>query len=85
MLRLEVEWVDSGTFRANGWESLDEILPHARIGTVTTVGLLAHEDDETLYLALSHDPDNEHYFGIQAIKKSNILSRVVLRARRKDA
>jgi len=80
-LRLEVDWLDSGAQHTAGWNSKEEILDILKIGKVTTVGLLFHETEDTLYVALSYDPDNENYFGVQAIAKQNILSRRILRAR----
>lgn len=74
----QVTWVDSGSIHAEGWETKENILLHNKIGTVTTVGIVMHEDDTTLYIALSYDPDNKHYFGVQAILKSCIQARVPL-------
>jgi hypothetical protein len=82
MLRLQVEWLDSGTIHTGeGWSSKEEILNVTHIGTVTTVGILFHEDPDTLYLALSYDKEHEHWYGVQAINKKNIVKRVVLRER----
>jgi len=72
---LRVTWTDSGTFHSDGWQRKDEILSKLGIGTVVSVGILFHEDDDTLYLALSYDPDHNTYYGVQAIQKSSILSR----------
>jgi len=72
---LRVTWTDSGTFHSDGWQTKEKILSKLGIGTVVSVGLLFHEDDETLFLALSYDPDHDTYYGVQAIQKSSILSR----------
>ncbi len=72
---LKVTWIDSGTYHADGWEKKEEILERARIGKVVSVGILFHEDDDAIYLALSHDPDHDTYFGVQVIQQSSILQR----------
>jgi hypothetical protein len=81
MLRLQVEWIDSGTISQMGWMQKEEILATTKIGKVVTVGVLFHESEDTLYIALSYDPEHEHWYGVQAINKTSIIKRVVLRER----
>jgi hypothetical protein len=81
VLRLEVHWIDSGTAHSDGWQTSDAIMERVRIGKVITVGLLMGETDDTLYMALSYDPDHDQYINAQAIAKSSIISREVLRQR----
>ena len=70
-----VEWLDSGSFYNEGWSSKEEVLGKLKISTVISVGIVMHETTDTLYLALSYDPDGSAYYGVQAISKDAILSR----------
>lgn len=82
MKRVEIVWTDSGTFyKGEGWTDKDTVISHTKIGTVQTVGLLMHEDDDTVWLALSYDEENGAYFGVQAIHKQSIIERHTLRER----
>jgi hypothetical protein len=81
MIRLQVEWTDSGTFHQDGWEKREDIVRKTRIGTVTSIGFFFAETEDTLYLALSYDADHDTYLGVQAVQKSSIVKKVVLRER----
>jgi hypothetical protein len=81
MLRLEVHWIDSGTAHSEGWKTAQEVMKDTRIGKVITVGCLMGETDEALYIGLSYDPDHGMWYNAQAIAKSAIISREVLRQR----
>lgn len=74
MRLVKVVWRDSGIQHSEGWEKLSTILAITKISNVTTVGVLAHETEDTLYVALSVDPDHENYFGVQGIYKPDIIS-----------
>jgi hypothetical protein len=69
---VHVRWLDSGLFHENGWETREQIIPKARTTSVDTVGILLFEDDDNISVALSMDPDNKHYFGVQTISKKNV-------------
>lgn len=74
-MRVEIIWSDSGLFYENGWESIDDIKSKCTgIARVSTVGHFLFEDDEAYYVALSADEAHGHYFGVQAIKKTNVES-----------
>lgn len=81
MLRVQVEWLDSGLQRSDGWETKEAIISEAKLVVVNSVGFLMHEDETTLYLALSHDPEHDHYFGVQLIGKESVRKIILLRAR----
>lgn len=79
MRLIEVTWLDSGTFYGEKWENPSDI-PHlvgTRLSLVKTVGSLVHEDEEAIYVGLSHTfPEDEStgVYGVQTIAKSNIRS-----------
>lgn len=77
---VRVVWIDSGTFSGESWDSIEHIVHSTKISDVVTVGHLAFEDEDTLYIGLSHDPDHDNFFGVQAILKKSIkfLSDLVL-------
>jgi hypothetical protein len=81
MLRVEVHWTDSGLIRSNGWEPLEKIISEAKISDVVTVGFLAHETPDEVYIALSADFSHNHFFGTQVIHRKNINAMHVLRVR----
>lgn len=84
VLRVEVEWIDSGLMSAEGWQSREELIsnPKNRITTMYTVGFLMHEDKEAMYVALTSDREHGHFYAMQVIAKSAIKSVTILRARK---
>lgn len=87
-LRVEVVWTDSGIINEAGnfndsktWKSKEEILSKLTLVDVITTGILIHEDEDTVFIALSHDPLNDHFYGVQGIAKKNIKEMIRLRAR----
>lgn len=85
MLRVEIRWIDSGTWYSNGWESREQIVRSAALSEVSTVGWLMEEDEDTYYVASSHDPTNGHFYGLQLIHKSAVTAFIRLRARTVNA
>ena len=82
MLRVEVEWVDSGTMTANDqWTPTQTILDKEHIGSVTTVGHLLQFKESSVLVGLSYDTENDTWFGVQAIETSSIRKISILRAR----
>lgn len=75
---LKVVWRDSGVQHSDGWSTKQAILKTALITNVVTVGTFMHETEDTLYIALSVDYENDLYFGVQAIWKPDIISREAL-------
>lgn len=75
MKYLRVVWRDSGIQHSEGWEKLSTILAMTKISNVETVGVFAHETDDTLYIALSADYDHNNFFGVQGIYKPDIIIR----------
>lgn len=82
MIRLEVEWLDTGVIHTEGWEKKEKILEKTVLSSVTTVGFKFAETEDALYLALSYDAAHQNWFGVQAIAKSAITKVTLLRARR---
>ena len=81
MLRVEVRWMDSGTWYEKGWQHRENIVRTATLSEVNTVGWLMEEDDDTYYIASSYDPTNEHFYGVQLIHKPAVTGVTRLRAR----
>jgi hypothetical protein len=82
MLRVEIEWLDSGSFyTGEGWSTKDHITSVAKLSEVITVGHLFHEDDFAYFVALSYDPENQHFYGTQVIAKNSVIRFTRLRAR----
>jgi hypothetical protein len=71
---VHIQWIDSGLFHENGWETVEEIVPVTGLSTVDTVGIMFHEDDESYRVALSVDFAHGHYFGVQTIAKNCVVS-----------
>lgn len=83
LLRVEVEWLDSGEARDNGWESRETVLAALRENVpAVSVGWLIHEDPEQIVIAHTHDPKNDIFLGGLAIHRANILRISVLRVRK---
>lgn len=83
-LRVEVEWIDSGTARVDaGWESKKRITDAVTIGSVFSTGYVLGTDRNrgVLYLVQSFDPDHENFLNAQAIDSRSIIDIQVLRAR----
>lgn len=70
--RVEIDWLDSGLNRSNGWETRQEILSETSLSSVRTVGILIHEDDDSYFLAHSKAVSMDKYYGIQVIAKQNV-------------
>lgn len=81
MLRVEIRWIDSGTWYEDGWETKAKIVEHTSLSEVVTVGHLMHEDDEAYYVASSYDAINGHFYGVQLIHKQAVTGFTRLRAR----
>jgi len=78
--KVEIVWTDSGLHYENGWESRENIIENCSgIATVSTVGWLFHDDASAYFVATSRDPAHGHYFGVQVIKKTNVISNRRLR------
>jgi hypothetical protein len=60
---------------------LEKIIKEAKISDVVTVGFLAHETPDEVYVALSADFSHNHFFGTQVIHRKNINAMHVLRVR----
>ena len=72
-----VRWLDSGMHIDKGWASLEDYRKDTSTQrmTVVTVGILMHEDEETLLIGQSFDPAHDHWVGGQLIVKENIIDR----------
>jgi hypothetical protein len=85
MLRVEIRWIDSGTYYRNdekGWQTPSEVMSSATLSEVSTVGWLLGEDDDAYYVGLSRIPGRENLvFGTQVIYKPNVTGVTRLRAR----
>lgn len=82
MLRLEVEWVDSGVARDNGWEPKQVIVEHLDFEPVTSVGWLLFEDEERIILAQTYDEKHQNFYNLHAVWRPAIKKITVLRARK---
>jgi hypothetical protein len=83
MLRVEVEWVDSGAMLGDDmWTSTEKIKAKAKIGSVTTTGLLIDLNDDHALVGLSYDMDFDNWFGVQVIQRAAIKKIIVLRQRK---
>lgn len=73
-------WTDSGMFLDEGWASLDVYQRQAREwdGDVETIGRVLYEDDKVLVVGLSHDRQNDNWYGAQLIAKACITNRETL-------
>lgn len=79
-----VTWTDSGLqMHTDGWSNLDVFVSQAKKwnGVVTTVGTLIYEDENVLVLALSHDKENDAYYGAQLVWKPCVIERTELGAK----
>lgn len=81
MLRLEIEWLDSGLSNDTGWMSKIEAVESSRLSNVLSIGYLLHEDDECYILVRSSALSFEKYYGVQVIAKKNVVSVKRLRER----
>jgi hypothetical protein len=73
-----IEWYDSGTFDMGSWDTKDKIVARTNISKVQTSGFLMHEEEGVVYIATTRDQSRGHYFGVQAIRASDIERRVRL-------
>ena len=82
MIRVEVDWMDSGLARSDGWESTNTVMTEMSMGRpVTTSGLYLGEDDEKIVVALTRDPENDMWFSAFGVLKKNITAVRTLRVR----
>jgi len=83
LLRVEVEWTDSGSMIAGEqWMSTQHVKERGHVGPVITTGqLLLFSDDVTL-VGLSFDEENDAWFGVQAIDTRAIKKISILRSRK---
>lgn len=72
MALVRIDWIDSGAFHQDGWQSKDAIIGSAGLSTVVTVGEMFHEDEDKYYVALTVDEKNGQYFGTQVIWKNAV-------------
>jgi hypothetical protein len=70
--RVEIDWLDSGLNRTNGWETKVDIISDTGLSSVKTLGILIHETDDEVFVAHSKATDIDKYYGIQVISKKNI-------------
>jgi hypothetical protein len=73
-LRL-VRWIDSGMHIDHGWAPSSTYLDGAEVSRmeVTSVGIVMHEDDDIVVLALSHDPAHDKWISAQLIHRPSIV------------
>lgn len=84
MLRVEIRWIDSGAWHSgqeHGWQTREKIMSEATLSEVSTVGWLMGDDEDTYYVANSHIPGTDTFYGTQLIYKPNVISVTRLRAR----
>jgi hypothetical protein len=72
---LKVEWRDAAS--TDEWTKLVDI--DHELSSITTVGILIGETDETLTIGLSYDHDSESFSNFIRIPKAWIKSRKKLR------
>jgi hypothetical protein len=81
-MRYEIEWLDSGLNRVNGWETLPQVLSETGgLCTVKTLGYLIHEDEDAYFFAHSKTTTLDKFYGIQVIAKKNIIKMSPMRER----
>ena len=78
-LRYEIHWLDSGK-SIQGWKSRQEILQE-KLEVVESIGYKIHEDDDSIYLALTRDKGSRQYFGVQVIDKKSVRLQRRMRSR----
>ncbi len=73
---VRIQWIDSGMHVDKGWKSLEDYKTDINISkaTVETVGILMHEDEDSLMVGLSYDPTHDAWYGAQWVLKPNIVS-----------
>lgn len=82
LFRLEVEWIDSGAARSDGWEPRQEMIDGLDISrAVVTVGVLLLEDEDRIILAQTADDSSDTFFSAFCIWKPSIKRVTILRAR----
>lgn len=83
MLRVEIEWHDTGLALKEdaGWLSM-ETLKELDTDTVMTMGYLVLEGESDYIIAQSYDEKNGKYLNIQVIAKPAIRKMTVLRSRK---
>lgn len=69
-----VRWVDSGMHSDYGWDTAAKYLDRASLRQMecVTVGILMHEDEDIIAVALSHDPEHDKWISAQLIHKQAI-------------
>lgn len=72
---VSVTWLDSGVHIDHGWASAEKYCESTGLNgmTVHTVGILMHEDEDTVMVGLSYDPTHDTWFGAQLIARQNII------------
>src|SRR5687768_11742154 len=85
LLRVEIDWVDSGEAAANDeWTKTDKIkqrAPNLVKHWPSTTGKLLHFDDHVAVVGLTYDEENDTWFSVQIIQRSAIRKVTILRAR----
>ncbi len=71
----QIDWLDSGMQISPGWDTVVDHLAHWNLNDmrVSSVGMLAYEDDDVVGLALSISAAGGQVFGLQLIVKNNII------------
>ena len=82
MRAVKIVWKDTGEHRDKGWASAETYLEglddESRM-LVTTVGVLVHQDDRNVVIALSYDQANDTYFGAQVVAREAVRSMKTVR------
>ena len=73
----KITWIDSGMFIDHQWAELNVYQKSAKEwdSIVITVGTNIYEDEKVIVLGLTHDSQNDHWYGAQLIYKPCIIKR----------
>ena len=77
---LSVVWIDSGLQFPQEWMKETNIISKSKAwrGVVRTAGTVIYEDESVIVLGLTHDAENDMWFGAQLIYKQCIEERTNL-------
>jgi hypothetical protein len=69
-----VRWIDSGMHSDYGWAPAEKYIENADLHRMecVTVGIIMHEDEDIIVVALSHDPAHDKWISAQLIHKQSI-------------
>lgn len=83
MLRVEVEWIDSGETGDSGWRKKQQILADLQENIpVISIGWLMHENPDMVILTQTYDSKHDIHLNPMMIWRKNILRISVLRVRK---